>query len=275
MKKPSNLALVKISINLLALALVAKGIGVALSYYIDADGVEIVQTKSYKPQYQRVDFRYMIEKEQPQKKEPPKKKVVNGTSIKNMILKGLYGKNEKGFAIVALKSSPKKTSIVKTQDEFAGYKLTLIRLNDVVFTKNNKEYILAFTKPKDKKQRVTRVKEKNVISENIENDEPREVLRDDIEHFAKNPREIWKNISIHDVRENGKIVGFKVTRINKQSVFAKLGLLKNDIIIKANNIELKSYKNAMDIYNKIDEIDTMQIVVKRDNQEKELIYEIN
>ncbi len=31
----------------------------------------------------------------------------------------------------------------------------------------------------------------------------------------------------------------------------------------------------MDIYAKIDKLDTIQIVVMRNNQEKELIYEIN
>jgi type II secretory pathway component PulC len=56
---------------------------------------------------------------------------------------------------------------------------------------------------------------------------------------------------------------------------ATLGLREGDVIIKANNIELKSYKDAIDIYNGLDQLDAVQIVVLRENQEVELVYEIH
>ena len=76
-----------------------------------------------------------------------------------------------------------------------------------------------------------------------------------------------------DPLEPGK--GFKVTRVTRGSKIAGLGLLKGDIIIKANNVELKTLKSVTDMYMNIDKIDTMQIVVLRNNQEKELVYEID
>ena len=87
--------------------------------------------------------------------------------------------------------------------------------------------------------------------------------------------QLWKDIAISEVKKGKKIEGFKVTRINKDSKMALLGLQKGDLIVKVNNIALKSYKAAMDIYAKIDKMTTIQIVVIRNNQEKELIYEIN
>ncbi|MCW9027213.1 MAG: PDZ domain-containing protein, partial [Thiovulaceae bacterium] len=71
------------------------------------------------------------------------------------------------------------------------------------------------------------------------------------------------------------IKGFKVTRIAANSKMATLGLKKNDIIIKANNVVLKSYRDALNIYTKIKDIDLVQIVVIRDGVEKEIVYEIN
>ena len=86
---------------------------------------------------------------------------------------------------------------------------------------------------------------------------------------------IWKNISIHEVKKNGKINGFKVNKINQNSVFAKLGLKEGDLIIKLNNKKLDSYREALKIYKHIDDLDSVQIVVMRNNQEVELVYEIN
>lgn len=282
MSKLFNISLLKTFLILLTLVVIAKGISVSMWYYLQCDGVELHTASTYEPEYHRIDFHSMIEKERKKhkvQKEIIKKKTTNAQSITNMLLKGLYGKGEKGFAIVALKSSPEKTSIVSTGENFSGYVLSFIGSNSVTFVKNAKEYILALKITKEASGQIKRVKKyKKPIQkeqEAVEDDLPHDVQRSDIEYFAKHPREIWKNISIREVKKNNKIIGFKVRRINKKSVFAKLGLKKGDLIVKANNITLDSYKNAIDLYNKIDTISTMQIVVIRDNQEKEFIYEIN
>jgi len=67
----------------------------------------------------------------------------------------------------------------------------------------------------------------------------------------------------------------KKIRIDPNSKFATLGLRKGDVIIKANNIPLKSYRDAMNVYKNINKFDAINIVVMRNNQEKELVYEIN
>lgn len=265
---------------LLVLAALAKILMFILWFYIDGEGVELEETKNYKPQYHRIDFRAMIEKEKKvQVKKQKPQKSSNNLSITNMILKGLYGKSNYGFAVIALKSSPKKTSIISVGEVFSGYTLSYIYQDSVVFVKNAKEYTLELKNLKNKKNenRVKKYKEKSsssVVEIDDDEDLPRDVLRSDIAYYSKHPQEIWRNISIHEVKKRGKIIGFKVTKINKKSVFARLGLKKGDLIVSANNIELNSYKSALDLYNKIDSIYTMQIVVIRNNQEKELIYEI-
>ena len=50
--------------------------------------------------------------------------------------------------------------------------------------------------------------------------------------------------------------------------------LEGDVIIKANNKELKSYADALDIYKKIGTLQALELVVLRNNQEKEIVYEI-
>jgi len=102
-----------------------------------------------------------------------------------------------------------------------------------------------------------------------------EVTRSDIAYYAKNPKQIWREISIREVKQGKKIKGFKVTRIDPNSKFATMGLKKGDLIVKANNIELKSYRDALSIYAKIDKIDVVQIVIIRNGIEKEIVYEIH
>ena len=66
-----------------------------------------------------------------------------------------------------------------------------------------------------------------------------------------------------------------MTRIDPNSQLATLGLKKGDIIIKVNNKVLKTYNDVFGIYNNIDKLDAINLVVQRNNQEVELTYEIN
>ena len=277
MIKPSSSTLVNVLVKLLTLVLIAKLFSLSLWYYLGENNIELSSTKNYQPQYQRIDFRHMIEKKKIQQVKKVIKKKVTGPSITSMILKGLYGKGENGFAIVALKSKAKKTSIISVSEEFSGYTLRFINAQSVVFEKDSKNYILELKNAKIESKRIKKVvtatTQQTVTQE--ESDEPQDVSRNDINYFAKHPREIWKNISIHEVRRGKKIIGFRISKIKPNSKFAALGLKSGDLIVKANNITLNSYRNAIDIYNKIDKIDTMQIVVVRDGREKELVYDIN
>ena len=276
MIKISNLTLLNILTKLLIIIVVTKSIALGVWWYLPSDGVELSIAKNYKPKYQRVDFKNMIETIVV-KKEIVKEVVAPGINITNMILKGLYGNSSKGFAIVALKSKPRVTTLVGIGEEFSGYILKSIQLKSVTFIKNNKEYTLNLEEI-DKKSSITRVqKSKKIVSKAISNsvDTQKDVSRNDISFYAKNPKQIWRDISIVEVKKAGKIYGFKIRKIKPNSKFASLGLKKGDIIIKANNVDLKSYRDAIQIYKHIDKIDTVQIVVLRNNQEMEFTYEIN
>jgi len=258
----------------LVVALVAKFLALIAWWYLPKQGVELKSQESIQPKYRRIVFNSMLEVQKNQKKVVKKKKS-SGISITNMVLKGLYGTQQNGFAIVALKSNQKKTSLIGVGENFSGYTLVAINLNSVVFTKNKKDYVLEFIRAKNNLG--TKRKKKITYSKAVEEElaRPKEVSRGDIAYYAKNPRQIWRDISIREVKKHGKIYGFKIYNINSRSKFAKLGLQRGDIIIRANNVDLTSYKAAFDLYNHINEIDTMQLVILRDNEEKELVYEIH
>jgi len=273
MQKISNTKLLPVITTLLILLLVAKLIALVVWWFLPTEGVELNAKKSYQAKYQRVDFKNMLIRAKVDAPTAVSKTTTSAYSINSLVLKGLYGSKYHGFAIVAKKSAPKQTTIVGVGESYAGYKLKEIALTQVIFTKAGKEYVLAL--PKDTKnnyaktvQRVNQSTDTTALSE-------KRVSRQDIRHYSKNPTQIWREIAIAPVMKNGKIDGFQVNRIKAGSKMAELGLQRGDVIIRANNIRLSSFNDAMKLYENINNIDTIALVVRRNNQEKELIYEIH
>ncbi len=265
MIKLSNAKLLQIFTNLLILLALSKAISLIALWYFPSKGVNISIKENYQPMYQRVDFSNMFAPTQ-SKTNMTQSGLVNpnNISITSMVLKGLYGSNSKGYVVVAMKSSPTLTSIVEVSQEYQGYLLKSILASSVVFSKQNKEYVLMMEK----------VETLPFMNEN-DKDVSHNVSREDIKIYSKDPESIWKDIAIEEVKNNNKISGFKVTNINPQSKFASLGLKKEDVITKVNNVLLTSYKDAIDVYNNLDTLHTVQIILLRENQEKELVYEIH
>ena len=266
MSSVSTKKLTSFFVTLLVLLFVAKMIGVALFWFLPLEGKELQKHYSFTPDFVHVDLAYAF---------GIKTKVVassisthtSSSGISSLLLKGLYGNDKKGFAMVAKNGNENKVTIVSIGESFEGYKLKSIELDGVVFSKGGKDYVLKLEKSKKIEENVRYETEKGEMLYRVDNY--------DIEYFTKHPAEIWKNISIQEKRKGGKIVGFEVRWIKPRSKFTSLGLKKGDLIIKANNKRLRSYKDAIDIYKKIGKFDEVSIVILRDNQEKELIYEIN
>lgn len=271
MIKVSSSALLYVFVKLLIFLAIAKVITLLVLWYLPSDGIELSVKTSKQPKYQRVDFKNMIRDAQSSTKatQTANTNVSVNINITNMLLKGFYGKGTAGWAILALKLSPKKTSIISVGEEFSSYTLKFINATSVVFEKEGKEYTLNLEETKQSSSiskipaAIAGITQTNKIS------------RADIKHYSKNPKQMWKDISLVDYKENNKLIGFKIQRINRDSKFATLGLKAQDIIIKVNNVALESYKEVFDVYNKMDKLDTIQIVVLRRNQEKEFVYEIN
>ena len=271
MKNLSSNTFLKSIITLSFLVLLAKLISVVLLWFLPAQTFELQENSAKVVPYKNLNFRNMLT---PARKstQAVQKKRQEVESINNMILHGLYGNSDYGYAIVAMKSNPKKTEIISVGEKYRGYRLKNIALDYVVFEKNHKEYILKFKKVKSSVQNSMH----RVVSSEPEEEQPNiAVSRNEIKFYESHPSQIWRDISIADMKKNGKIVGFKVTKIRKYSKISALGLKKGDIIIKANGIRLDSYNKAFKIYKDINKLESLSLVVKRGNEEKELIYEIH
>jgi type II secretion system protein C len=260
----SNSYHISLVTKILGILLVTKAFSLVLLWILPDNGVELNLKESYKQKYQRVDFRSMVKGSNVETNE-----FGTTTNINNMILKGIYGTKSMGFAIVARKSSPSSTKIIGMNEEYLGYKLKSIISIGAIFTKNSKKYILKLEKLNIPNGSIKRVRNRS-SGTNV-----KMITKKDINHYIKNPTKLWKQISMQPVKNGKAIQGFKVTRVLKDSKIEELGIRKNDIIIKANNVELNSLKSVTDFYANIKKLKVVEIVVLRDNQEKEFVYEIN
>lgn len=100
------------------------------------------------------------------------------------------------------------------------------------------------------------------------------VNKDLLQEYTKNSDKIWRDISLKENLVNGKINGFTVNKIKRGSNFEKLGLKSGDILKSVNNVELKSYDEAMNIYKKVGNMTYLNMKIIRGNETMELGYEI-
>ncbi len=257
--------LVALLTRIVLIVIVVKAIVLVLLWFLPGEGVNYHPEHSLQAEYHRYNLKVMLD---PIQGGTASQNVVAATqAMSSIVLKGLYGTKKRGFVIVAPEAAPTKTEIIAVGEEFSGNKLVQINSNSAVFERNRRRYTLQL----ENADTLALVKGSGAAEED---DAPRRVSRGDINYYAKDVDKLWKDISITEVKEGKVIKGFKVTRIRPGSALARIGLKRGDVIIKANNKVLKSYNDALDIYNKIGTMRAMELVVIRNNQEKEIIYEI-
>jgi len=270
MKNHSSRKYFAIFINLLLLFVAAKFLSLLALFFLPQNALDTESSKlSLHMPYVHVDFKNMLqaEKRVSSMRQANRETALN---LNSFILKGLYGNSHYGYAIIAPKANPKQTTILSVGENYKGYTLKGIFLNYALFVKGKKEYKLSLK---------TALLPDNVMrkqtSASLGIQHNTRVSRADINAYKKNPQKLWKDISIQELGKNGSFRGFKVTRVRKGSQLAALGLQVGDVIIKANNVVLKSYNDIINIFQNLERLSSLSLVIKRGNTQKEIIYEIN
>lgn len=262
-------------VTLLILAVIAKAISLGGLYFLNNNGESFVQDTTYTMPYKGYRFSKSfgvidakvaaVNAEQAKKKQP----IYNLSSLE---LKAIYKTNKGGFIVALDNTKGKKSVFIKVLSEYNGYILKELTNEKATFERNGQKYKLEFKKSKSAaflKQPIARPK-----TPNYNNDVIRAVSKSEVHKYTKDFKAIWKSITIKEVKENGKIIGFKVTTIKEGTIFTKLGLKKNDIITSVNNKPMKSYASAFKIYKDVNKMTSLKITVTRNNISKDLEYEI-
>ncbi|RLA71541.1 MAG: hypothetical protein DRG24_05275 [Epsilonproteobacteria bacterium] len=253
----------------LTMAAVVKSLMLAASYFLPHEGVETIpfQEESYYTKYRPSNI--FVLKKNKQKTAVKKKPVYK---LDKLLLKGIYADKLAPFIAVEEK---KKVTLISQNETFKGYKLIKVLPNKAIFSKSGRQYELTFKESKNNNN-ISYSKAPPVSYTAPAQLEEKAVFiqRKEIKHYAKNYDQIWKNIKIKEIIKDKRLKGFKVTWIKKGSIFAKMGLMKEDIITGVNGKPFKSLSQVFKLYNNMDNLDSLVLQIKRDNQERELEYEI-
>jgi general secretion pathway protein C len=172
-------------------------------------------------------------------------------TLKGVKLKAIYFDKNNSFIIVSQKN---KNIFLNLNDKLNGYKLIKILPNEAIFKRNNQTYKLGFKEIK--------------VPKNTQ--EIIEINKNTIEKYKKNLSLVWNQIGIIKTPQ-----GYKITYIKPGSIFEKIGLKKGDIIMEINGMELKNDADAWRIYNNIEKYDYIEVMIKRNNRQKVLRYEMD
>jgi len=199
-----------------------------------------------------------------------------------------FGENKISFAII--KEKKRKNESIYKEGEFVGKaKILKIEENKVIFEYNkktiavnieNKASETNFVSAFDENIKIA-VKEKKKLS-GISIPEHPEVLEPVTMNFSetvnmmRNDRNLIRNINISPYIKEGKVEGFRVTRLPSDSIPFQYGLRNGDIIHRANGTLIDSLAKGFSVYNHIlnSGIKLVTIEVLRNNQPVILTYHL-
>jgi len=202
-------------------------------------------------------------------------------NMKNIKLLAIYGSSRMAVATVVSKG---KTKVLSRGEDINGFVLSHVGLYSATFSKHAKSYTLQLlnTKKSAKSSGISIVPapmdhppSTQRTGDVTDLGDHKVIDRSLLDYYANNMEEIYQNIGVSELRENGKLDGFKLTFVRRDSPFAKLGIRRNDVIQSINGQKITSYNAAFEIYKNIKNIENLTLTIKRGNEEMELEYEIN
>lgn len=262
---------IKFTFIVLTLIVFTKTVSLVMYIYLPKNGTEVQistsQAKNISSQSIVNPFKIS------QKKEQISQKIDVTTQISNLKLVAIYKENDKGFAIIL---DGAITHLIKQGESYKNYKLSEINQNSIYLINNNKKYILEFLEEKFVSDTKQNTEQKNIaqVPTNLEQNFFVKIKRDDFNEHITDLNSVKQNILFKEVMKDGKITGFRVLSVNRNSYFKNMGLLPGDIIKTFNGIDLDNYIKVLEIYNNVNSYTNIKLEIIRNNITKELNYEI-
>lgn len=244
------------------------------SLFLPKSGIDFIEDSTASLRYEKYDGFYskVASIKTVKANEKVQKKSIE--KLSKYQLKAVYSTNSNGGWAVIQEKSSNKSTVLEQYQKFNGYTLTKLYKDFVIFEKNLKEFKIELPSEEnisyEVQKRTPLGNENLIVSENSVR-----IKRNYLNTYVNDIDKVWQDIAINDIRKNGKIEGFKVQKINKNSVFGKLGLKENDIIKAINGSTLSSYADAFKVYNDINKLEYLTIEVLRNRETVELNYEID
>ena len=256
------------------------------SFFLPSSGV-FIENSTIKNNDKVFDISYAFDLQTKEIKVAVKKSVVSRSSkvlvLKEFNIIGTFLSKDEEMVLI---KDAKGGVFLSKGEVHKGYKLMNVYIKKAKFKKGI-DYYWAFINALDEKEFLENKAEtkSTVSSKTIKPTSSKKMFeeikvkngkyfipKDMLEEYSDLSK-IGRSVSAMVYNINGKMT-FKVTRILSSSVFYKLGIRKNDFIIAINNQEIKSLTEPLKYFQNMQNIKQLSITVKRNNQKKELKYEV-
>lgn len=102
----------------------------------------------------------------------------------------------------------------------------------------------------------------------------RNVDRGLVDKLMDDPSQLMRRVRVRPYSEDGKITGFRLYRIRRNSLWGRLGLRNGDVVQSINGIDITSADRALAAYTKLRHTDRLTVSVKRRNRHLNLDFNI-
>lgn len=228
---------------------------------------------------------YIIEENKVENKDNFKEISKNNFSFDNLIIKGKIIDNKRKIVIIENKIN-NKSYIVKENDVFEnGIKIVEINTNEIIVldNKNIKHTIKFDLKNKNDKhialsrnelqiEKINKTKNEKLLDvNNLSLVKPKKyasmkfIDKNEILKYKDNFQKVFEEISFKEMKNENNLF-FQIEYLKEESFFHKiLELEKNDIIEEINNEKINDYSKLMFFFNNIENLDKIELKLKRNN----------
>jgi len=249
-------------------------------FFLEKKSVEFIKERDYHYVYNSD----IASKILPSSFQPVKKKEEAPTlKLTSLSLKATFVNGDQSFIVV---EDGKETIFLNRGEKYRGYTLIEVYKDRAVFLKDSKRFEITIkeTLPKNILEEPEMMDEEEILPDFIPSKKGapfdsgavnKKVSKTIIKRYIKNPRMIWKNISIDEIRKDGRLRGFRVSKVKRGSYFERLGLRSGDIIKAIDGRPIRNMAQIMEYYNNISKIDALTLTIERAGADIDLFFDIN
>ncbi len=219
-----------------------------------------------KPSNLNYSFIYQVErlienKKNHGRKNKIKKQIIN--PLKNCKLLGVI------YPKMAFLNCNEKIKLLKIKEKVSNCILVKIKKNKVIFNCNNISATLYLLKEK------TNLNKKKRYSPNYQ-DESKNVFyvnRKQVIDLISSGK-IFYQMAVTPYYRNGKIIGFRVNGVKRNSFVYKMGIRRGDIILSVNDYPIRSMEEGFAAFERLKNASEINIKILRHGREVTLSYVI-
>ncbi len=199
------------------------------------------------------------------------------TTLNLKLVGTITGSPESSFAIID-NLNKRKQDLYKVGDSIEGASIVEIERNKV-FLKNNDriEVLVSFEKKKKgETPEFGRPGRKRNFRKSVKKIGANKwrLSRKDVTDMIGDVNSFMTQVAVKPYSESGKPAGFRISRIQPDSLLRKIGLRNGDVIKSVNGLNIKTPEQAFEAYKQIQNAPSIRIDIKRNRRRKTLTYEI-